>query len=632
MSKNKNTSDKDSMGSGKPDAAGSAPKKPAPIIDLKATEVKDPDTAKPSENKPEASQYEGSAADKPTGKETGKAELTKSAVPATDSTAGKTNNTGTANEKAANKTVNDGSKPDEAGAKDTKEKEGNDKAPSKVTGQGHTANTPEKRRSGGGIGWVFTHVIASVIGGALVLFAARPIEQEFGLKVLPQPEMPAEVEARLAALEKRPVVDLPAITDDLDSQAQDIRTQRASLNTLREQVRELAERSQQEAEKPAQTAELAEQLGVFDKRIVKLEGILDNLASATGTDGRPTSLAGLTSLSGKLIELETSLLAKIDELRKGLAQQVETRFSEVGEVASSAQAATERSTRELAEASNAIAQLEQRAEIIRLAQTRINDTVRAMHEETSRLRVDLDSLKGDVNQKFETVALPQDVEGAIVPLSEQLAALQEQLKDIVASEQDRKANARRNVMAFALRNLRRALNNGGPYSEELELAKPALDPSTLSILENNADNGVPTADKLRQKFSDLAYTIIQSSHEPADSNWGHIINWAKSQTRVRHANPDEGSVEAEIVGIEQELKENELHKALNKAKELRLRLSPLSATELAYAGKQFSARERAARKLDEWMSKAEERVVVDRAIVKVENELNNSLAAVAEKG
>ncbi|MBU2532807.1 MAG: hypothetical protein KKB37_08700, partial [Alphaproteobacteria bacterium] len=55
--------------------------------------------------------------------------------------------------------------------------------------------------SGRGFFSTFTHLAAGVVGGAVALWAAEPLQSQFGIALAPPPQVPAVVEQRLAALE-----------------------------------------------------------------------------------------------------------------------------------------------------------------------------------------------------------------------------------------------------------------------------------------------------------------------------------------------------------------------------------------------------------------------------------------------
>ena len=97
-------------------------------------------------------------------------------------------------------------------------------------------------------------------------------------------------------------------------------------------------------------------------------------------------------------------------------------------------AGTKRLDRELATVKTGAARLEQRAATLKAAQDSLGEAVRVARQETAKLRVELDGLKGDV-------ARPQDVATALAPLTGKMSAMENRLKDVVENETTRKANA-----------------------------------------------------------------------------------------------------------------------------------------------------------------------------------------------
>ncbi|MGI9476966.1 MAG: hypothetical protein ACR2PI_09685, partial [Hyphomicrobiaceae bacterium] len=103
---------------------------------------------------------------------------------------------------------------------------------------------PPPARSGGGFFSTLSHIAAGIVGGAIALFAAEPIGQQFGVALTPPPKIPASVEKRLAALEARPAAaNGDALRKDmaqLSDQVAATQKRLAELDTLGKQVATLA--------------------------------------------------------------------------------------------------------------------------------------------------------------------------------------------------------------------------------------------------------------------------------------------------------------------------------------------------------------------------------------------------------
>jgi hypothetical protein len=472
----------------------------------------------------------------------------------------------------------------------------------------------EPKRSVGGFFGTLTHLAAGVVGGALVLFGADPIEKQFGLKLTPTAEVPAEVTSRLAAVEKaaavKPVVDLSA----LEAQIASAQARLAEMDALKSQVTDLTEAQAKLAkaatEIPTGGAEASsEAVDGLKDRMAKLEETFRTLSGATGPDGNKNAIARLATISGKLSDLERTLNNQLEALRKTVMTELETRVAKTAEASAAAQAGTERIDRELATVKTNAARLTQRAETLKAANDRLADLVRAVQEQSAKLETELEGLKGDVQQGFKTVARPKDLTAAIAPVEQKLSALDSQLETIVKREGARKENAQRIVVALELGNLKRVLDRGGPFAAELEaVAKAADGKIDLGALEKFQSSGVPTSAGLANEFRTLAFQAINAEDAKAseDGVLNRFLSSAKSIVKVRRTEfaPDDTSTEAIVARVEKLLVDGNLSGAFEQSKAL-------------------SKEARAP--IEGWLSRLEARANVDRAIAELERQLKASL-------
>ncbi|MGI9411487.1 MAG: COG4223 family protein, partial [Hyphomicrobiaceae bacterium] len=230
-------------------------------------------------------------------------------------------------------------------------------------------------------------------------------------------------------------------------------------------------------------------------------------------------------------------------------------------------------------------------------------------QETAKLRVELDGLKGDV-------ARPQDVASALAPLTGKMTAMENRLKDVVENETTRKANAQRIVMALGLGNLKRVLDRGGPYAAELsEVRRVTGGKVDLSALERFQATGVPTVAELREEFAKLAYSVIRAAETKTEGTvFDRLVSGARSLVRVRRADlpASDTSTEATVARIDQQLQQGNLTGALTEAKKLS---------------------DGSAKPAQPWLERVAARANIDRAISALENQLKSSLgSATGTKG
>lgn len=597
----------------KPASETSGPKKPTPMLDLKATEVKDPkaEAAKPAG-------ATGAASDKPADPKASTDKPDDKSKPAATTSVPPTRPSGAT---AAAASTSSASTP-AAGAGKGPDQPG---SPSQPAGGAKTAADPKPasaakpdsapKRSGGGIVSTLSHLAAGIIGGGLVLFGAQPIEQQLGVKLTPPAAIPADVSARLAAVEKaaaaKPTVDLSAIETRLAAMTSRI----AEIDGLKSQVAALAAEQARLAKAPPASGGGSPDGGAVAERVARLEQTLKTLSSATAPDGSKNAIARLATISGKLSDLERTVANQLEALRKNVMAELEARVAKTAEASAAAQAGTERIDRELATVKTNAARLAQRAETLKAMDDRLAALVRAVQEQAAKLETELTGLKGDVLTQLKTVARPKDVSSALAPVSSKVTALDKRVSEIVEREATRQANARRIVLAIELGNLKRAIDRGAAFAAELDAVKQAAgDAIDLSALEKFRSAVVPTAAKLADDFKKVAFKMINAETTKADGSViDRFMSGAKSIVRIRRTEfaSTDNSTEAVVARIEKLAQSGQLIAALDQSK----KLSPAARA----AGK-------------DWIGRLAARAEVDRAIAKLEQELKTSLGGTAAPG
>ena len=611
---------------GKTGSGSLDPKKPTPIIDLKATEVKGKSTT--------GAGPDPKTGGKPAGSVTGKAATTTPSGTAAPGSGGSASASGPSKASTSSSGADprkspspsqspkadqqkaDGAKTKPGGGKSDEEKPGSGQPPQSATAE---TKAPVKERSGGGLSSIFTHLAAGIAGGALVLFGAQPIEQNVGMELLPRAEVPAEFNQRLAALEARPAASAGREIADLAEKVQANDTRLVGLDGLKQRIEELSSAQKAAAAAPRSgdgAAVATEELTALQQRLAKLEKTFETITTATSPSGEKTDAARIAALSGAITDIETSLNNQIAALREGVSKELETRVAKTAEASAAARAGTQRLDRELATVKTDAARLAQRAETIKAAHDSLTQSVRVAREEVAKLSVQLDTLKSDVLQQFKSFTRPQDVASALQPLSSKMASLETQLGKVVESETARKANAKRIVMALELGNLKRVLNRGGPYATELAEVRRVTGTSVdFSALEKFQSDGVPTTEQLRKEFSKLAYDIIRADRtKEGATTFERLLGSAKSLVRVRRADlpANDTSTEATVARIDRQLKQGNLAGVLAEAKKLP---------------------EKSAQPARSWLERVAARANIDRAVTDIESQLKTSLgSSAATKG
>ena len=489
---------------------------------------------------------------------------------------------------------------------------------------GSTQQMP--RRSGGGFFSTLTHMAAGVIGGGIALFAVQPIEKELGVALMPAPKIPATIEQRLVSLESvKPAPDISTQMRDsigrLDAKVIAAEKRLQELGRLEKQIAsissELGKLQAGGRTTPVEGSAAGSDTAAIRARLAKLESAISTLSSATSSDGKANAIAPLASFSARFADLESTLNTQVSALRKDLLAELDNRFNSTSASTAKAVAGAERLDREVSEIKTDTARLEQRSTVLKAASDKLSATLRAVGEQAAGLKVELDSLKGDIKQELSKVARPGDLQEAIAPVSQKVAAIEKDLGSVLASEMARKQNAERIVLSLELSSLKRVLDRGAPYASELSdvkrIAGSAID---FSALEAHKSEGVPTSQELTRQFRNVAYKIIHAQDAQNDSSRiDKLFAAAKSIVQVRRTDipATEKTAEAAVARIEKHLKQGDLVSALAVAEKL-----PDAAKAPAKS----------------WMSQLAVRAGVDRAIAKIEDQLKASLGggALEKKG
>jgi hypothetical protein len=407
--------------------------------------------------------------------------------------------------------------------------------------------------------------------------------------------MAAGLEARIKALE--------GATGQSDANASKLsaaESRLAKLEGLEQAVASLSEASQRlEQQSKTMGEKVAGEAGSAEQ-IAKLEERLNIIAKGSEAgDGRVPQLAAVT---GKLSDLEATIASQVGALRKSIPADLEGRLAAVAEAAEAAKAGTQRVDRELAQQRTETAKLAQRGEAAKVDVDRLTAAVEAAKEETGKLTSAIGELR-------TMMAKPSDVSAAVSPVASKVAALEQSLQSVVKSEDDRKANAERIVLALELANLKRALDRGQGYAAELtEVRKAAQGRIELAPLERYKDTGVPSQAALEAEFRPVMHAVIDADSDPGDGSlFDRFLSGARSIVRVRKVSHDASDTSAEAVTsrMEEALKAGQLGLVLEQAKTLP---------------------QRATAPILDWLQKVSARNAVDRAMAAIEGQLKASLA------
>lgn len=436
-------------------------------------------------------------------------------------------------------------------------------------------------------GGFLSHLAASVLGGAVALgawaYGAPELEKQGLITSNASSTNNAELTAQLANAESR----LAALEKTA-----------ASIGEIKDSQTRLV------AETKAALAAAASDAGAPDQleRLTAVENKLKAMTDAGANDPSAGRVEQLAALTGKVADLETSMATEFTALRKSVAGDVEARLIAATEAAEAAKSGTQRIDRDIANLKTQSVQADEGIAAIKA------DVDRAV-EASKRSTQDIANLKSAIEDVRSASAKPADVTSAISPVTAKIATLEQNIKAVEEAEATRRSNAERVVLALELQNLKRTLDRGQNYTDELaEVEKASGGKFDLAALQKFKDQGVPTLADLNRDFRSNANAMIDAEQGiETETVVDKLLAGARSVVRVRKIEHDSSDTSAEAVAgrMEKSLKEGRLADVLSEADAL----SP-KAKEAAQS----------------FLDKVRARASVDSALASLEGQLKSSLS------
>jgi len=363
------------------------------------------------------------------------------------------------------------------------------------------------------------------------------------------------------------------------------------------------------------TPEMTQEMGDLVRRVADLETALGTRAGV-GVRARmeelTRSMTALTEAQTKLARdarTTESKLANPPELPADLMQRL-GKLEAALSAGSAADPATQ--SAQVAALSGKLSELDKSArsaaDLAKSSIGRFETEISALRTDAGRLSQRLDSLKGEIEERLKGAAKAAD----LGTLTTAIGSLEREIDTFRRSEADRAASANANatqiLLALELANLKRAVERGESYAEELaRLKKLGGFSANLAVLERHMQEGAPPLQELANSFRKVADAMLDAEAEPANATlMDRLLSGARSIVRVRKAGhaADDMSLEAILSRMEAAVKEGRLGEVLANAKKL--------PPKAALAG-------------EDWLRKVEARQAVDQAMAAVENELKAAL-------
>lgn len=465
-----------------------------------------------------------------------------------------------------------------------------------------SAGVQNVQKRSAGAAAVVTHLIAGLLGGAAAYFGL----QSGAIKdYLPLP--PTQVEQTVQSLSQR----LQALesaakgADPAAGLARELAQAQTRLQALETAIAELPALKARESTLAAKTVAIEQSLaaitsdGGFSARVAALEEQLEMLARAAGTAEGQSGVADLVVITGKIAALEKQI--------EGQAAVIEATGSELKSDA-------QRAAQSLSEVKADIARLDQSIETVKADGARVDRTVQALREETARVASDVKELRAVIDQQAQSFVKSADIAAVVSPVAGQISEIEGSLNDVLRKEQERQANAERILVALELASLKRVIDRGSAFADELAAVRDiAGDTLDLAALEPFQATGVPTLVQLQNEGRAVLRAALDEGRlQEATTVWERLMAGAQSIVQIRKLNPEPGDTGADrlIANISQALSDGRLADVLQQIEKLPATMaSPLAA----------------------WRDAVRARHTVDEAILATEQQLKTALVPAVDR-
>jgi hypothetical protein len=359
----------------------------------------------------------------------------------------------------------------------------------------------------------------------------------------------------------------------------------------------------------------SQEVGDLRQRLSDLEGALGTRPGAglrARVEEMGRSIGALGETQAKLARETKALDAKVATTPE-MPPELMGRLAKLEEALGAATAADPAGqSPQVAVLSGKLAEIEKTArsanDLARSSTARFDGELANIRADAGRVAQRLDTLKGEIEERLKGAAKATD----LAPLANSVASLERDVQTFLKGEADRTANANLNatqmLLALELANLKRAVDRGEGYAEELGRAKK-VGGFTLNFapLERYMQEGATTPPELAKSFGKVADAMQDAEAETPNSTLvDRLLSGARSIVRVRKAGyaADDVSLEAVIARMEAAVKDGRLADVLVNARNL--------PPKAALAG-------------EDWIRKVEARQALDQAMAAVEAQLKASL-------
>ena len=329
----------------------------------------------------------------------------------------------------------------------------------------------------------------------------------------------------------------------------------------------------------------AEGSGDVATRLQQVEKTLNDLSTIADGDD---SVAGVAAIATKVNAIEDRVQTAINDIRGDFSNKFR---------------------RELEQVSKDVAAQESLSQIegVKLTASTMSKRLAQLDARAQRLSEQVEALNGMIGRVESASVTMGELEKEVEPLRGRLGEINDQLAAVTSREQQAHEAARKSALALAFSNLKRVMDKGESFSDELEAVKRLAGENVdFSSLEALARGGVPTAQGLMEQYPALAVKALTQTETGDDaSTWQTIMTKARSALKYRRTGDVEGNGnEAVLARMEHKFREGHVEDVLSEAKALEGDAAIVMAP---------------------WLNKLEARLMVESQTRKIEDQLLSSL-------
>ncbi len=329
--------------------------------------------------------------------------------------------------------------------------------------------------------------------------------------------------------------------------------------------------------------------GVLE-RLDKMDALLADVAkTAEAGDER---IEGVAALATKMNGIEARLDQQLTDVKNSFSNELRQEVTKLSKIVA---------------AQESLVQIEG----VKLTADELGKRLARLEARSNQFVSNFEQLRGSV-EGVRSGSVSKDVlEAQVQGLKAQITEIDAQMGRLKKLEQDAHETARRSALALAFANLKRAMEQGSGFSNELEAVKRLSGEQSalardFSLLEQLSHEGLTSEQSLMEAFPALASkAIADETAVESTTTWDKLTQKARSTFRYRRTGDVKGdSSEAVLARMEHKFKQGHLEQVVSEASQLQPKAQQVIAP---------------------WLTKLKARLLVEQAMHKLEDQLLTSL-------